>query len=164
MRLDLAHVSIARPEVQERRAGKRVPNGRWLHSYANLYLHARNAMLFDVLNRGNLAVLAVDPCVLDLDEVLVTDRNAAATLTRFLPAAEGIAQLDATAVFARYWTDSLDAKQRRQAEVLVPDRVPSALIRRAYVSDQQAVDRLRGQLGKHQLVIGSYPFLFFRSQ
>ena len=36
------HASIALEDVQDRRRGKRVPGGRPLHDYANLYLHARN--------------------------------------------------------------------------------------------------------------------------
>jgi hypothetical protein len=42
------HITAASPEVQVRRAGKRMWTGRSaraLHDYANLYLDARNAML-----------------------------------------------------------------------------------------------------------------------
>jgi hypothetical protein len=35
------HESVADPEIQARRARVRVPGGRPLHEYANLYLHAR---------------------------------------------------------------------------------------------------------------------------
>jgi hypothetical protein len=57
------HVSVASSEVQARRAGKRIWIGRRaraLHDYANLYLDARNAMLYTLLQnrRGDLIVLA----------------------------------------------------------------------------------------------------------
>lgn len=42
---ELVHDSVAMPEIQERRENKRVPGGRMLHEYANMYLDAHNPML-----------------------------------------------------------------------------------------------------------------------
>jgi hypothetical protein len=161
-------VSVADAEVQARRARKRVWVGRSsrpLHDYANLYVHARNAMLFILLRstQGDLTVLTVDAEVLDLDGVVVADRNAASFAALFLPAAEGIAALDEAAVFAEQWTSSYEAKQLRMAEVLVPDRVPPSLIRGAHVPDDEAAERLRDHLGGRSLAIRVNPWLFFRS-
>jgi ssDNA thymidine ADP-ribosyltransferase, DarT len=154
--------------VQARRASKRVWVGRSsrpLHDYANLYVHARNAMLFILLRsrKGDLTVLALDPEVLDLDGVVVTDRNAASFASLFLPAAEGIAALDEGAVFAEWWTSSYEAKQLRMAEVLIPDRVPPSLITGAYVPDHAAAERLRNHLGGRSPATRVNPWLFFRS-
>jgi hypothetical protein len=162
------HVSVADAEVQARRASKRVWVGRSsrpLHDYVNLYVHARNAMLFILLHskQGDLTVLTVDPQALDLDGVVVADRNAASFASLFLPAAEGIAALDESAVFAERWTSSYEAKQLRMAEVLVPDRVPQSFIRGAYVPDDATAERLRGHLGGRPLAIRVSPWLFFRS-
>ena len=44
--LQRQHVSVAMPAVQDRRARKIVPGGRRLHGYANLYICARNPMMF----------------------------------------------------------------------------------------------------------------------
>jgi ssDNA thymidine ADP-ribosyltransferase DarT-like protein len=162
------HVSVADAEVQARRASKHVWVGRSsrpLHDYVNLYVHARNAMLFILLRsrQGDLTVLTIDPEVLDLDGVVLSDRNAASFASLFLPAAEGIAALDETAVFAERWTSSYEAKQLRMAEVLVPDRVPPSLIKGAYVPDHAAAERLRSHLGGRSLAIRVNPWLFFRS-
>jgi hypothetical protein len=167
-RVARGHVSVADAEVQARRASKRVWVGRSsrpLHDYANLYVHARNAMLYILLRskQGDLTVLSVDSEVLDLDGVVVADRNAASFASLFLPAAEGIAALDEAAVFAERWTSSYEAKQLRMAEVLVPDRVPLSLIKGAYVPDHAAAERLRSHLGGRALVIHANPWLFFRS-
>ena len=40
------HASVALQAVQDQRAGKRVPGGRPLHEYVNLYFDARNAMMW----------------------------------------------------------------------------------------------------------------------
>ena len=160
------HVSVADHEVQARRAGKRIWLGRYyrrLHDYANLYIDARNAMLFVLLQagQGDLTVLAIDPAVLDLRGVVIADRNAASLAPRFLPSAEGIDALDEALVTAKRWTDSQDAKQRRMAEVLVPNRVPPSFIRGAYVPDDDAAQRLQAHLGGRSLPIRVHPWLFF---
>lgn len=160
-----SHVTVASVEVQARRAAKRIPMGRTsraLHDYVNLYVHARNAMLYTLLEqrRGDLAVLAIDATVLDLDGVIVADRNAASA-ARFRPAIEGIQELDETSVFATWWHQSDDAKQRRMAEVLVPDRIAPTLVRRAYVPDPEAAERLRDRCGDQRLTIGVNRYLFF---
>jgi hypothetical protein len=167
-RMASGHISVADTEVQARRARKRVwvgPSSRLLHDYASLYIDARNAMLFALLRsrQGDLAVLAIDPAVLEVDGVVVADRNAAAFAPLFLPAEEGIATLDEAVVYAKWWSGSREARQRRMAEVLVPDRVAPAFIRGAYVSDNAAAERLRGHLRERSLAIRVSPWLFFRS-
>jgi len=162
------HVSVADPEVQARQARKKVwteRSSRSLHEYANLYIDARNAMLFILLRnrQADLAVLAIDPAVLELDGVVISDRNAAGFAPRFLPAEEGIAALDEAVVFAEWWNDSREDKQRRMAEVLVPDRVPSSFIRGAYVPDIAAAEWLRSHFGERSLSIRISPLMFFRS-
>ena len=123
-------------------------------------------MLFILLRagQGDLTVLAIDPAVLDIQGVVIADRNAASLAPRFLPALEGIAALDEATVSAQWWNDSADAKQRRMAEVLVPDRVPSSFIRGAYVPDDQAATRLSGHLRRQFLPIQVHPWLFFRGK
>lgn len=164
------YVSVASSDVQQRRQRKKVPSGRHyrlLHDYANLYLDARNAMLYSLLEHweGSLTVLAVDPLVLDLPGVVVADRNAASGIVRFSSVAEGgIEALDERVVFARYWADSEDLKQRRCAEVLVPGKVDPRWIRRAHVPDRITQRKLAQRLGAHALPIEVAPYLFFREQ
>ncbi len=129
--------TVANPEIQERRAGTSVPNGEPLHSYANLYFDGRNAMMSTLRDFNDcLAILRVSPDVIDLPGVVVTDRNAAAGTATFRTALEGIARLDESEVFARWWRDNLEARQKRMAEVLVPARIEPDLIVGAYVQTE----------------------------
>jgi hypothetical protein len=133
------HISAADAEVQARRARRGVPNGLRLHQYANLYIDARNVMMF--VRKGehlDLCVLRVSPDVLDLPNVVIADRNAAADLARFSPAPTGLALIDRDRVFAEWWSDSLEARQVRCAEVLVPGEVPPRFLIGAYVSCEEA--------------------------
>jgi hypothetical protein len=137
----LEHVSVAKAEVQGLRAKVRVPGGRMLHEYANLYICARNPMMF--LRQGEhaaLCVLRVATGVLDLPGVVVTDRNAASPHRRFAPAPAGLAIVDRDKTFAEFWTHPGDQiaewrhKSMKCAEVLVPDSVDPRYIMGAYVS------------------------------
>ena len=56
----LAHESIAMPEIQDRRRNKRIPGGRALHEYANLYINGRNKMMSKVQHTRGVADLIVD--------------------------------------------------------------------------------------------------------
>jgi hypothetical protein len=138
--------SIALPAVQERRESASVPSGRPLHEYVNLYVNARNPMLYlrSRQDHESLCVLRVNPAVLELPDVVVTLENAARSLVRFWAPDEGIAALEEEVVFARYWTYPGDpvAEYRHKgamcAEVLVPDRIPAELLVGAYVACRPA--------------------------
>jgi hypothetical protein len=146
----MAHKSVASIEVQERRRRIYVPGGRRLHDYANLYINGRNAMLYRLMmdlpvnDAEELSVLRISCDVLDLPEVVIVDRNAAAETRRFAEAPSGLAMIDSDEVFARYWTHPGDPiaqqshRQRMCAEVLVPDRIDPRHVVGAYVSCERA--------------------------
>jgi len=145
----LKPVSIAMEEVQAIRANRAVPGGRPLHDYANLYICARNPMLYKRRSHHlELCVLRVDPAVLNHPGVVIADGNAASSYTAFWPAPAGLAKVDRELVFAEYWTDSNQILKWHKArvkcaEVLVPDRVEPRFIVGAYISCQEVAERLR---------------------
>jgi len=141
------HASVALESVQDHRATKRVPGGRPLHEYVNLYFDARNAMMF-MRRSSDLIVVRVRPCVLDLANVVVSDGNAANGPTRFFPSPAGLEHLDADRVYAEWWTHSdyweqQERKRQRQAEVLVPDVVTSDHILGCYTWTDAEATRCR---------------------
>lgn len=143
---ELAHDSVAMPEIQERRRNKQIPGARRLHDYANLYFDAHNPMLSRCRQRNDeICVLRVEPAVLDLPAVIVTDRNAAAEWASFWPLDDGLQRIDRERVFARYWLHRDDLYDERRhkaekcAEVLVPDRIDAQLVISAYVANQTAL-------------------------
>ena len=136
----LQPTSIANGNIQQRRQAKVVPSGRRLHDHANLYLCARNPMMYRrQAQHTNLCVLRVSPEVLHLDGVVLTDGNAASGYTRFAPSPSGLSIVNTELVFAKYWTqgDEIERYKRKSAkcaEVLVPEQVESPHIVGAYVS------------------------------
>jgi len=66
--------SVAMQEVQDIREGVRVPEGLELHEYANLYLCARNPMMYKRHARHlEICVLRVSTDVLDMEGAVVTE-------------------------------------------------------------------------------------------
>ena len=142
----LAHDSVAMPEIQERRSNKRIPGARLLHDYANLYFDAHNPMLSKCRQRNNeICVLQIDATVLTLPGVIIADRNAASDWTGFRSVSGGLGVISKERVFARYWIhpddpyEEMRHKSEKCAEVLVPDRVDSQLVVGAYVANPVAL-------------------------
>jgi hypothetical protein len=138
----LPHRSIASGDVQDIRRGKSVPRGLSLHSYANLYFDARNAMMRYLQDEPDLVVMRVSPDIFDIPDTVVTDGNAANGPTRFYPSPEGLQYLNSTRIFAWSWNDpdpwvKREKKRVRQAEVLVPHLVPSNYIQGCYVDTRE---------------------------
>lgn len=159
------HISVADDNVQDRRRGKRVPNGRLLHEYANTYFDARNPMMYKRLSRRTtLTVIRVKPDILDLPGTVIADGNAASAGTRFDPSPIGLAVLDEQRVYADYWTDPdawtyYEKKRQRCAEVLVPDLVPPDLLIGCYVCADGVVQVCRE--AAHDLEVAVNARVFF---
>lgn len=145
----LVHESIALRDVQDLRAKVRVPNGRPLHEYANMYICPRNPMLFKRKDsHGRICVVRVRPDVIDLANVVITNSNAGSKYVRFGAAPSGLAIVDGERTFARKWKhpdDQIDEwrhSAQKCAEVLVPDVVPVRYITGAFVSSGLGQQRL----------------------
>ena len=146
------HVSIALEDVQNRRSAARVPNGRMLHQYANLYFDYFNPMLSRVRARNHeICVLAINYRILDTDGCVLTDRNAATEIVRFLDPINEIDQIDFVKVYDKFWNhpdeyEKSNHKAIKCAEALIPGKVPCEYITDALVADENAKQRLT-QLG-----------------
>lgn len=144
----IPHHSIAMDEIQERRKKVVVPGGMPLHKYANLYICARNPMMYKRRDQHEqICILRISLDVLNLPKVVISDGNASSDYTKFLPASKGIEMLDLELVFAEYWTDpdyfeALRKKRIKCAEVLVPDKVAIDYIFGAYVSGETVKNRM----------------------
>ncbi len=163
---DVDHESVAMDEIQDRRAKVTVPGGRKLHEYANLYFCARNPMMYkrQALHQ-DLCVLRINPDIIDLKNVVITDGNASSDYVRFSAAPKGLAIVDKDWTFAENWTDSdpiqyFRKKAAKCAEVLVPDFINPEYFLGAYVSCQEAMDKFQALETTISVIIDSH--LFFR--
>lgn len=159
--------SIAKPEVQYLRAKVRIPGGRPLHEYANLYICARNPMMYlRAALHGETCVLRVSTNVLDLPGVVITDQNAASPYRRFMSSPSGLAAVDHAMVFADDWRHPGNPaayyrhRSVKCAEVLVPDVVPPEYLLGAYASGFAAQRALAQCAPQLPVVINAH--VFFR--
>lgn len=141
------HQSVAMQQIQRIREGLTIPGGRKLHEYANLYICARNPMMYKRRSRhAELCVLRISTDVLDIPNVVVSDSNAASRYVRFVPAPDGLRIVNRELTFANDWTDPDPIQKFRKAaakcaEVLVPDQIRPEYITCAYVSCQESLDK-----------------------
>jgi hypothetical protein len=161
----IAHRSVAMAEIQNIRATKRVPGGHPLHEYVNLYICARNPMMYrrQEIHR-DLCVLRVSLDVLELPNVAVVDRNASSNWARFGGRLESLPGLEHGVVFAESWIHEDDRETWRHksikcAEVLVPDTIDPGYILGAYVSCDQSLRTLREIAPGLPITVD--PYLFF---
>lgn len=142
------HVSIAMNEVQARRDLVRIPNGLKLHQYANLYFDPWNPMLSRKRSQNEeICILKFDRTVLDLEGVILSDRNASSDYAAFYGAKAGLEKIDFDLVYARYWTDNDYYEQCRKksikcAEVLVPYCISFDYVVCAAVVNKDSASRL----------------------
>jgi hypothetical protein len=154
-------------EIQDIRAKVVLPNNRKLHAYANLYINARNVMMYKrKYGHRELCVIRVDKSILNHPTSIVADQNACSGYARFASGTTGLGRIDADTVYAEYWTHSGDQiatwrqKTAMCAEVLVLDSVPSTYINGVYVSCAESKAEVEGAFPDLDAVVK--PHLFFR--
>ncbi len=148
---ELNHQDLSDRDVQFRRECKNLHNGKPLHEYANLFFDYRNPMFYRLCREGkreDIAIVAFDSAVLDMPECIVSDRNAASDYASFYDPIAGLESLRFDLVYAQYWADSGDPVQDafrrsiKNAEVLVPEAIPSSYIRFVFVYNERAKARI----------------------
>lgn len=153
-------------ELQDKRAKVIIPGGLRLHDYVNLYICARNPMMHKRKGQHlELCVLRVNPGVIDLPNVVVSDSNAGSDYVRFAPAPDGLRIVDREATFAEWWTDQdriqfFRKAAKKCAEVLVPNVLPARYVTGAYVSCEQSLAAFDSLSSGIAAVIDGH--LFFR--
>ena len=159
----IVHRSVAMNVIQEKRESIIIPNGLKLHDYANLYFDARNPMMFKRKHEA-IVVLKIDLRIIDLPDVIISDRNASSEYARFYEPIEAINNLDYSMIYARDWKD-LDLfeyykkKSMKCAEVLVPHKIdPCYIIAAAVKNDDDKIRLLESGFNKTVYV---QPDLFF---
>ncbi len=146
---ELDHADISLEDVQNIRDGVTLPNGRALHSFANLYFDARNPMMYKRRAEYNeLCILRISTEVATIPGTYVSSQNASSKYARFYDAANVSSDdVDMDKVYARDWDheDEIEKWQHASikcAEVLVPNSIPPEYILGAYVATEQAKQQL----------------------
>lgn len=149
--------NVAYGHIQARRAGVVVPVGPRgkLHDYVPFYFCPRSPMLYAIHTQStdyqggqqpilHLVSSAQKVAAAHLPFVF-TDRHAAVQYVRFFHKLEHLAALDWRAIQARFWTE---VREKKQAEFLVKDLFPWALVEEIGVMDKSIQDQVQAILAK----------------
>lgn len=161
------HRSVADESVQERRSDVRVPSGTKLHHYVNLYLNARNSMLYrrarGERRTDELCVLRVTTEVLNTPGTVIADCNAASDYVQFYSVDDGLAALSRVELFATYW-ENWRHRSRMSAEALVPSVVGPEYLTGAYVGSDLAKGRLERIASRRLPIVRNNRMFFLRDE
>lgn len=114
---------------QEIRADKETPDGRPIQDYVPLFFNPVNPFQYAVKKQCTMSdhvILGVDLSVLTQEGVFVGDGNTAGQTK--LQRVEAVHDFDWDVILDRSSWDGDEEKRMRQAEALVPDRVPPKYI------------------------------------
>ncbi|MCX7759324.1 MAG: DarT ssDNA thymidine ADP-ribosyltransferase family protein [bacterium] len=147
---EIPYDAIHNENVIQRRKERKLNNISLLE-YVNLYFNPRNAMLYQLVNQlgiEKLAMLAIKSRILvDVDNVYVTNGNAASSSTKFYSKKEHsdewfkiILEIKNKALI-QYWNE--DSKNMVMAECLVSDRIDKKYITEIYVANINIADKLK---------------------
>lgn len=143
------------------------PNGDSLWEYANLYITARNPMLYRVvaeIGPNDIAVISIDGALMNRDDVFITTGNAASSYSEIRPASQiekTLRELKSD-LDKEYWSFDDGSKRRIMAEILIPERVTPDNIKSIYVANYNARLRVLKLIGSSRLPVIPEPNLFFQ--
>ncbi len=159
--VSIKHENISMQEVQGKRDKKKIGEQQ-LHSYANLYFHARNPMMSARRNE-DICVLRVSVSVIERPGVVFSDRNAASDWARIYHKQE-VENLDFPIIYCKDWRDPIkqryfEKKSKKCAEILVPDSIPYEYVIGAYVKSKEDKYRLQAIGFDKELIVNKEIFL-----
>ncbi|HIF9215039.1 TPA: DUF4433 domain-containing protein [Photobacterium damselae] len=164
---DTAHTKfsprdISNSEVQIYRGRNDPYYHRRLHEYAPTYLSIKNPMLYVKKNMNfYLCILEVSTDVVNDNQFLFSDGNAASKETRFFNKTSDLTHLPWDVLNADYWNDFDDGKRKKCAEVLVYPSIDKKYIKAVHCSNFTAKRIVEKNAPSSSVPIKVSPELFF---
>lgn len=147
----------------------KTPEGHSLWDYANLYFQPRNPMLYRVIREKgtqDIIVLKIKKTILNRNDILITDGNAASFQTQIKSLNKSELSLITKLVNKEYWNNEDGSKRQIMSECLVPNNVNPNLIDCIYVASENGAASKSREILKHaqsHLNVIVEPKMFFRS-
>jgi len=148
--------------VNARRNRKESIYGRAIHDYVPFYFNPRNAMMYRNKDE-DVIILAFSKKLLLGNNVVFTDKNAAASTVKFYHNINDLQKIDWSIVQSQSWNGKPETvKQTMMAEVLVYNSVSIKNLLGIYCKDSMMQKTLMQEYGlaSHQVAIK--PNLFFK--
>ena len=141
---------ISMSSVNNRRNKILSINGQNLHDYVPLYIKIKNPMLFCRKDIGDdLVILNINKRILlDNENVIFSDGNAASGNTVFFNHLEDLEKLNWKCLNNPYWNDYDDGKRIKCAEILVKDEIKCSEIKKIICKSSLAEAKVRQRIPK----------------
>ncbi len=141
--------------------------GNKLWFYANLYFQPRNAMMYRIVHQKNLkdlAVVGINKKILDEQDVVITDGDAANETTQSYCLSDGLKILKKQqSIIQNDWWNNFDGSKRKMmAECLIPNYVKPMYIHSVYVADDTTRNLVQKIVGNPKIEVDSKPDMFFQ--
>jgi O-acetyl-ADP-ribose deacetylase (regulator of RNase III) len=164
----IPYTKIYDSEIVTSRKLRKTPDDKSLWNYANVYLQARNPMLYRVLcekNASEIAVIAIDRSIMSTLGSFFSAGNAASHLSDIVPIKDsGNAFKEVkSSVDSQWWKDEDGSKRKIMAECLIPNQIPSEYLRTIYVSNDSNAEKVKRLVRGYKIPVIPEPYLFFES-
>jgi O-acetyl-ADP-ribose deacetylase (regulator of RNase III) len=163
----LHYTPIYDAEIVSTRKKRKVPDGRSLWAFANLYFQPRNPMMYRVIaekSPDNLVVVGVRKSIVGLSDGYITDGNAASQETNFYPMSE-FKKLQGRIVKEtnkEFWNPVDGSKRKIMAECLVSKYIPPTFIDEIYVANSRVASGLRSKFTRADVHVVRESGTFFQ--
>ena len=155
----IKRVDISDPDVQRLRGGMDPIFNRKIKAYSPTYIKIRNPMLYRLKDDSeSLCLIEIALESLDYHDVVFTDGNAASRETKFYSNPNDLKNLPWDVLNSEYWSDFIDGKRKRCAEILVYPSIGARHITRIHCNSQNTLNSLY-RMGVDKAVYS--PRLFF---
>ncbi len=153
-------------QIVSNRRKRLTPDGKSLWEFANLYFQPRNPMLYRVISekdKRSIAIVSVNPQVLNIPGAFVAIGNAASPLSDILSAPAGLEGITEMwdVINNDWWKEEDGSKRKIMAECLVPDVVPPDYIHSIYVTSRSVADSIALPAASKVSIVPE-PHMFFQ--
>jgi len=155
-------------EIVSNRHAIHVPDGRSLWKFANVYFQPRNPMLYRVIHEKpvkEIAIIAVQPSILDRLDCYISNGNAAHSLSYILTMGDGkkiLKDIIKETLSVEYWKEMDGSKRKIMAECLVPDMISPDYIQAVYVSGHDTQKNVEAAIPLAKTPVIPEPHMFFQ--
>lgn len=163
----IKYTPIYDSDIVMNRRDRKLPDGRNLWDFANLYFQPRNAMLYRVIffsgiRIEDIIIIGLKRSILNRNDIFVTTGNAASPYTEFISSKDARKYIKSIVekTDKEWWSPEDGSKRELMAECLVPNQVESNCITEIYVANRSTLENVR-RICKRQIPIIPEPELFF---
>jgi len=149
--------SLANEDVQTGRAAVIVPaSQKPLHDYVPLYLGFKTPMVAtNQIHNENLLFLRFSLDILAIPGSVLSDGNARSQVTQFylFTGPDTFSKIDVAAIRTVKYSKDLELKRKKQAEVLIPDKLPISQLHDIICFSESAKTRVLSMLAEFGIKI-----------